>query len=48
MIDFEVEQKFCRDVAWLKKTKEVLLERQAINEKYLAEKKEREEQRKKY
>ena len=47
MVDFEVEQRLIRDVMWLTKTKEAMMERSDSQAKWKAEQEARFEQRKK-
>ena len=47
MCDYEIQQALIKDIEWIEKTKEMVLERTERNEKYKQERKEREEHRKK-
>lgn len=48
MIEYEVEQKLIKDIVWLEKTKQAYLERKARSDAYKEQRRQREEERKKY
>ena len=48
MIEYEVEQKLIKDIVWLEKTKQAYLERKARTDAYKEQRRQRDEERKKY